>query len=102
MKESSSRSFLKAISYRVVASLVTAALVFVVTGQIALALGMGLLDSVVKIGVFFLHERMWAHFSVGKNLHPLAGIKVNARLSPEHHAVIEAQLFEWGYVVKRP
>jgi len=97
MKESSTRSFLKAISYRVVASLVTAGLVYMVTGQTALALGMGLLDSLVKVGVFFFHERLWAWIPIGRKAHPLAGINVNGTLSAEHHALIERHLADLGY-----
>ena len=57
--ESKTRSLLKFVSYRVFASIVTALIVYAATGKLLLAVGLGVLDSTVKIFVFFLHERLW-------------------------------------------
>ena len=56
----------KAISYRFVGSLATALIFYVMTGKPGLALGAGLLDMVVKIGVYFVHERIWDHIHYGR------------------------------------
>jgi uncharacterized membrane protein len=64
--ESPSRSLAKAISYRVLGSLSTAALVFLFTSDLAVSVGAGLIDSVVKILLYFLHERVWNHISYGR------------------------------------
>jgi uncharacterized membrane protein len=64
--ESPSRSMAKAISYRVLGSLSTAALVFLFTSDLTVSVGAGLLDSVVKILLYFLHERVWNHISYGR------------------------------------
>jgi uncharacterized membrane protein len=54
------------------ASIVTAVLIFSFTGKLLLAVGLGVLDSVVKILVFFLHERVWMAIPFGRIKH-LAG-----------------------------
>ena len=55
-KESHPRSVLKAFSWRVVA---TATIPFVITGEVETALIIGGIDFVLKIFVYYLHERLW-------------------------------------------
>jgi uncharacterized membrane protein len=64
--ESKRRSLTKALSYRVIGTLVTAILVYGVTGQATLSFAIGIFDSVVKIIVYFLHERAWARIQFGR------------------------------------
>jgi adenylylsulfate kinase len=66
MIDSRSRSLAKAVSYRVLGSLSTAAMVLFFTGNVKMSLGAGALDSVVKIVLYFLHERLWNHIPFGK------------------------------------
>jgi len=96
--ETKTRSLLKSVSYRVFASIVTALLIFSFTGKLLLAVGLGVLDSVVKILVFFLHERMWSTISFGRVKHPLAEIQVSKPLTQEDKKVIESQLKNMGYL----
>ena len=60
------RSILKAVTYRATGSVVTFLIAWVVGGEMTLAIKMGLLDPVVKIGVFYIHERMWHRVGFGK------------------------------------
>ena len=64
--ESTARSMVKAFSYRILGSASTAAIFFVFTGKAGLSIGAGALDMVVKIGVYFVHERLWNHISYGR------------------------------------
>ncbi|MCD6187546.1 MAG: adenylyl-sulfate kinase [Desulfuromusa sp.] len=64
--ETKNRSILKAISWRTVATITTAVLVFIFTGQFALALTIGLLEVFAKMGLYFFHERLWQKISFGK------------------------------------
>ena len=64
--ESHSRSIAKAISYRIFGSLSTALIFYVLIGDVKLALGAGVLDTVVKVLLYFLHERMWNHIDFGR------------------------------------
>ena len=64
--ESNTRSIAKAVSYRVLGSAATALIFLVLSGDWKLSAGAGLIDSVVKIGLYFLHERLWQHISFGR------------------------------------
>lgn len=64
--ETHSRSLAKAISYRFFGSLSTAGLVYFFTGSAKVSVGAGILDSLVKIVLFFLHERVWQRISYGR------------------------------------
>jgi uncharacterized membrane protein len=68
--ESNTRSLAKAVSYRLLGSAVTAVIVLSWTGKIALSAGIGVLDLVAKIGLYFLHERIWNHISFGRPKRP--------------------------------
>lgn len=58
-KESRARSLLKALSWRVIATLTTGILAFIVTGEIDAALLIGGAEFVVKFVIYYLHERAW-------------------------------------------
>lgn len=64
--ETKSRSIVKALSWRTWATLTTAALVYIFTGKIALALTVGLLEVFAKMGLYFFHERLWQRIRFGK------------------------------------
>lgn len=64
--ESHSRSIAKAFSYRVLGSLSTAGLVYLFTANVKASVGAGLVDSIVKIVLYFLHERLWNHIPYGR------------------------------------
>jgi len=64
--ESNYRSLFKAVSYRVLGSAATAAIVFLLSGKPLLSLGTGALDMVTKIGLYYLHERIWERISFGR------------------------------------
>lgn len=64
--ETHSRSLAKAVSYRLLGSATTAVIVLVWTGRPALSVGVGVFDMVAKIGLYFLHERIWNHINFGR------------------------------------
>jgi len=64
--ETKNRSILKAISWRTWATMTTAVIVFIFTGQFALALTIGLLEVIAKMVLYFFHERLWQKISYGK------------------------------------
>ena len=68
--ESRSRSFAKALSYRLFGSLSTVAVIYVLTSDLRLSLGGGALDSIVKIGLYFFHERIWSRIPHGRAKNP--------------------------------
>jgi uncharacterized membrane protein len=64
--ESSSRSFAKAVSYRVLGSAATGLIAFILTGKPMVSGGIALADMVTKVGLYFLHERIWEHINFGR------------------------------------
>jgi len=64
--ESHYRSIAKAITWRIGGTVVTFVVAWVVTRELRLAAGIGLLDTVIKIGAFYAHERIWNRFQFGK------------------------------------
>ena len=66
MAESHYRSIVKAVTWRAGGTVVTFVIAWLLTGETTLSLGIGLLDSTVKLGAFYLHERLWNRLSFGK------------------------------------
>ncbi len=64
------RSFAKALSWRVFATVITAAIVYGATGELEFAASIGLADTAVKLGVYFLHERLWNRIPYGRVREP--------------------------------
>ncbi len=64
-KESKRRSALKTISWRVLATLTTAALVYILTGEIRLAATIGGIEIILKMILYFGHERAWNNVHYG-------------------------------------
>jgi uncharacterized membrane protein len=68
--ESNARSIVKAVSYRLLGSSVTALILFFLTGKGGLSMIGGALDMVLKIGAYFVHERIWDHIDFGRSKPP--------------------------------
>lgn len=66
-KESISRSALKAISWRLVGTLDTILIAYLITGTISHALSIGFIEWGTKIVLYFFHERLWNKLRWGKN-----------------------------------
>lgn len=60
------RSIAKALSWRILALLITASVVWAVTGELRLAAAIGVADTCVKLGVYYGHERVWNRVSMGR------------------------------------
>ncbi|MCH2062835.1 MAG: DUF2061 domain-containing protein [Roseibacillus sp.] len=58
-KESKARSLLKAVSWRVIATITTILIAWLVYGDIRPALAIGGIEFFAKFLVYYLHERLW-------------------------------------------
>jgi adenylylsulfate kinase len=65
-RETHARSVAKALSWRVTGTLATTALVFVFTRRLTLSVVVGGLEFISKVGMYWLHERVWDRLSFGK------------------------------------
>lgn len=98
MEDDHARSIVKAVSYRICAAIATTAIVFAFTRKLILSLGVGLVELIVKIIFFYVHERVWDKISWGKPKHPLSDIPVKKPLEPEDKKKVEEQLKSLGYL----
>jgi adenylylsulfate kinase len=60
------RSLLKAVSWRIIATLTTTLLVFVFTQNVVISVGVGGSEFLLKIFMYYLHERVWNLFHFGR------------------------------------
>jgi adenylylsulfate kinase len=60
-------SVIKAISWRIFATLVTMGIVYALTREIKLAASVGAIDILLKITLYYLHERAWNKVFWGKS-----------------------------------
>ncbi len=98
MAETHKRSVAKAVSYRLMATLTTATVVFILTRKLTLAIGVGILDMLAKMGFFYIHERVWSKIKWGRTQHPLESLPVTKELAPEDLEKVKEQLRGMGYI----
>jgi uncharacterized membrane protein len=98
VKETHSRTVIKSICWRFVATLTTMAIVYIFTGEFLLSLGVGAVEVIAKIVFYYFHERIWEMISWGKAKHPLASIPVHRELTPEDMQKVTQQLKDLGYI----
>lgn len=96
--ESHTRTVIKAVSWRVIASVTTMSIVYILTRKWEITLGAGVLEAASKMLFYYLHERAWHKIGWGKKKHPLEEIPVTRELSPEDRDKIEKQLRDLGYM----
>jgi len=60
------RSFIKAVSWRVTGSVDTMVISFLITGKLKWALTITGVEVFTKIGLYYVHERVWEKLSFGR------------------------------------
>jgi uncharacterized membrane protein len=64
------RSLVKAVSWRLTGSLDTMIISFLITGQIKFALAISGVELFTKIGLYYVHERVWEKVPLGRVKEP--------------------------------
>jgi adenylylsulfate kinase len=64
--ESHVRSIAKAVTWRILGTITTSALVYFFTRRLAVSLTVGGLEFASKIGLFWIHERAWDRIRIGR------------------------------------
>lgn len=62
------RSMAKAISWRIVATCTTIILVLILTGDLVISTGVGVLELLSKIVIYYIHERIWNRLNFGREV----------------------------------
>ncbi|MBD3209138.1 DUF2061 domain-containing protein [Candidatus Woesearchaeota archaeon] len=70
-KETHARTLIKSITWRIIATMATIIIVYLLTDNFGIATAAGLVEVVTKLIIYYLHERAWIHVPWG--------IKKNAR-----------------------
>lgn len=65
-QERFSRSLLKSISWRIVGTLDTIIISYLITGKLAFALSIGGIELVTKMILYVVHERVWNKINWGR------------------------------------
>ena len=58
--ESKTKSFLKTLSWRLIATLTTILVAYFIIGDVSAALAIGGVEFFIKMVVYYLHERAWS------------------------------------------
>lgn len=65
-EEKIKRSLAKTISWRIIGTLDTILISWLITGTLSLAFSIGLIELVTKMVLYFFHERAWNNIKWGK------------------------------------
>jgi len=68
MKEKQWRSILKAASWRLIGTLDTIILSWIISGKITIAVSIGVFELFTKMFLYYLHERVWNRIKFGKSI----------------------------------
>ena len=68
--ESHIRTIIKTFSWRFIATLVTFTVAWVVTKELKFAAEIGLADTLIKLGAYYFHERVWIGVKFGRKKPP--------------------------------
>lgn len=60
------RTLVKALSWRVIATIITAIVALAVTGKLRIAVTIGIVDTLIKLAAYYMHERCWLRIDFGK------------------------------------
>jgi len=64
--ENATRSIAKAVSWRIVGTIDTIVISYFITGEISMALSIGMVEVITKMILYFFHERVWNIIKWGK------------------------------------
>ena len=65
-KDSNAKSLLKAVSWRIVGTIDTIVISYLITGQLVMAVSIGTVEVFSKIILYYLHERVWENATKNK------------------------------------
>lgn len=63
-EESHTRSLLKGVTWRILATMTTVIIAWFVTGEVAQAFRIGFVEFFAKLAIYYMHERAWARIRI--------------------------------------
>ena len=67
-KKASQRHLLKTFSWRILGSLTTLILALIITGNSFTSLKIGLVETITKMLLYYIHEKLWYRINFGLNI----------------------------------
>lgn len=55
------KSIMKSVSWRIIGTLDTMVISYIITGKVTIALSIGSVEVLTKTVLYYFHERLWAH-----------------------------------------
>ena len=65
--DTGNRSILKTLDYRVIGAVITALIVFALTGKLVMAISVGAICLIAKTILYYLHESLWVFIDSRKS-----------------------------------
>jgi len=96
--EKHTRSIIKTISWRILATFATMAIVYLFTGEVVLMIGVGVVEVISKMILYYFHERAWTHIKWGKPVHHLSDINIDREVRQQDKLAVKNKLKELGYI----
>ncbi len=66
MADSKKRTLVKALVFRIISAISSFILIYALTGNVGFGIKFTIIDSVIKISLYFIHERTWIKIKWGK------------------------------------
>ena len=66
IKDKTSRSVWKTVSWRILATMDTVIISYLITGSLKMAASIGSIEVVTKVFLYYYHERAWNKISFGR------------------------------------
>jgi len=96
------RSWLKSVTWRIVGVFILGAISYAITRDWSKTTSITLIFHVVRLILYYFHERMWEGIAWGRITHPLSHLPMREGLTTDDLRKIEKLLAEQKYVVKQP
>ncbi|MEK7404620.1 MAG: DUF2061 domain-containing protein [Acidobacteriota bacterium] len=97
-----SRSWAKSFSWRIIGVVILGAITYSITRSWEQTGTITAVFHVIRVILYYWHERLWEKVSWGKLKHPLACLHVRKDLTPEDYEVIRSLLDQHRYSAKEP
>lgn len=73
-------------------------IVFAFTRELALSAGVGAVEVITKLILYYLHERIWNFVGIGTKKHPLSFLSIKKPLDEKDMEIIKDKFKDLGYI----
>ncbi len=96
------RSWVKSLTWRIAGIVILGVISYAFTRDLAKTTNITLIFHILRLFLYYSHERIWEGISWGRVKHPLAHLQMKEDLSYDDLRAIERFLAEQKYLAQRP